>query len=105
MGGLNALLGLAIVGTMFVAAAVFWFILTIVLLPFRILAWVIALPLLLVKAIVFSIAGVLAGLLFALGVLVAALGFVVVVVPLLPIVVVVLLTVLIVRLMKRPATT
>ena len=105
--GLGTLFGFAMVGGLFIAAAAIgWFIvkviLAVILLPFRLLLWLVALPLLLVKAVVLSIVGVLAGLLFAIGLVAAALGLVALIVPLLPIV---LVAVLIVRLMKRPATT
>ena len=108
--GFGTLFGFAMVGGLFIAAAAIgWFIvkviLAVILLPFRLLFWLVALPLLLVKAVVLSIVGVLAALLFAIGLVAAALGLVALIVPLLPILLVVLLTVLIVRLMKRPATT
>lgn len=108
--GLGTLFGLVMVGGLFIAAtAICWVIvkvfLAVILLPFRLLIWLVALPLLLVKAVVLSVAGVLAGLLFAIGLVAAALGLVALIVPLLPIVLLVLLTAMIVRLMKRPATT
>ncbi len=70
--GLGTFFGLAMVGGLFLAAAAIgWFILkvilAVILLPFRLLLWLVALPLLLVKAVVLTIVGVLAGLLFAIG--------------------------------------
>jgi hypothetical protein len=88
MGGLGTLFGFAVLGGIFIAAAaVFWFalkaILFIVLLPVRLVIWLIALPLLLLKVILLSVAGVLAGVLFAVGIGVAAVGFVTLLLPLL----------------------
>jgi hypothetical protein len=99
-----ALLVIAVLGGMFIAAAVlflfflkavFW----VILLPFRLLFW---LPLFLVKTVLVGIAGVVMTLLFVAGSVVVALA---VLVPLVPIVLLLGMTWAIVRLLRRPATT
>lgn len=107
MSGFGALLGFAVVGGMFIAAAaMFWFLIKalfwLILLPVRLLVWVIALPLLLLKAVLLSVVGLLLGLVFVVsGVFVVLAVFV----PLLPIVLFLGLTWALVRLLRRPATT
>lgn len=106
MSGSGALLGFAVVGGLFIAAAVFWFLVKVffwvILLPVRLLVWIMALPLLLVTAVLLSVVGLLLGLVFVVSGMFVALA---VFVPLLPIILFLGLTWALVRLLRRPATT
>jgi hypothetical protein len=103
MAPLLLLAGLAF-GLFALVAALCWFVGWLLFLPFRLLFWAAALPFILLKIVLVSIAAVLFGAVMAIGI--AAVGFAIliaVIAPLLPLAIFVGLIWAVARLAHRPA--
>lgn len=96
--------GLIAFGMFAILAALFWFVLWLIWLPFRLLFWAVALPLALLKIAIVPVVALLFGSVMAIGIF--AVGFAILVAilaPLLPLAIVVGLIWAIARLARRPA--